>query len=420
MKKSNRRISDLFYNNRFLLVFSIIAAIAIWLVISVEFGEEIEYTCKYNVKAGASSEGLVPFGDKDFEVSVVIKGKKYIVESDETKESIDVVLNTSHAGTAGKEAVLNVEVKPKESRPLYEIVDYYPKSVNAFYDVQEERDFKIETEIVYENQVVPIGYYTSDVEFINEFTVKVIGPVSEINSIEKVVARATLEGDFRETQTFSADLVLIGKNGVKLEYCEPNIKSVQLRLPVYKVAELTPVCLFSNIPAEYIGNLPLECTVSPSHVTVGMPEGQLNGRDSFELITKIDFSQLHEGRNVIVIPASSNEVPGGLLLSTDCTEFVVTVNVAGMTEKTVSVPENISINVPENLDLDFASVDFTDVVIIGPSAELANINKDNLVFTADFSGVDNSKKGEIITVPVKLFNENCWAYGEYNASFVVN
>ena len=428
MNKSNRRISDIFYNNRFLLVFSIIAAIAIWLVVAVEFGEEIENTLKIkNVKAEPVGVDIVPFGDNNFEVSVVIKGKKYIVESSETLENLEVVLKPSQAVVAGKETVLNVEVRHKEARPLYEIVDFYPKTVSVFYDIEEYRDMEIETEIELETpRLTADGYYgdKTNVEFVNEFTVKVTGPRSEMSKLEKVVAKATLEGDFKETQIFTADLVLVSQNSVTLEYCKPNIKSVQLRLPIYKEAYLTPVVRsFMNTPADYINNLPLECTVSPRYVTVGLPEDQLEGKEDFELASKIDFLRLHEGVNTIPIPAKSSEVPGGILIDEGLTDFVVTVNVQGMSRKTVTASENITVNVPEDLNLELVGVNFDSVEVVGPSEELSHINGDNLVFTADFSSVEGSEKGKKITVPVKLFDKKCWLYresDEYTATFIVN
>ena len=44
--KKKQRLSDLFYDNRFLLVFSVLAAIAFWLVVVVEFGVEVEREIK--------------------------------------------------------------------------------------------------------------------------------------------------------------------------------------------------------------------------------------------------------------------------------------------------------------------------------------------------------------------------------------
>ena len=41
MKNKKQRFSDLFYDNRFVLVFSLIAAVVIWLVVVVEFSPEI-------------------------------------------------------------------------------------------------------------------------------------------------------------------------------------------------------------------------------------------------------------------------------------------------------------------------------------------------------------------------------------------
>lgn len=427
MKRNNRRISDLFYNNRFLLVFSIIFAVAIWLVIAVEFGEEVESTITIDAVAEERAGGLVPFGEKDFKITVVVKGKKYIVESKETKENIYAVLNTSHAGVAGKDTAVNVEVRSKELRPLYEIKDFYPKTVSVFYDYEESLDFNVEPDITYADDVrkaAAVGYKMDKVEIVSDYTVNIKGPKSEVENIEKVYAKASLKSDFRETQNFTADLVLESKNGVTLNYCEPSFKTVQFKADVYKSKDLKPEIDYSNPPADYIDNLKLfEVTVNPQRVNVGLPEDQLEGRDSFKLATKIDFSQLHEGENIIRIPASSDEVPGGILIE-NISEFVVTIKVPAMNRKEVKVPENvkdISINVPDNLDLELVEVDFRSVTVIGPPSELSTINTDTLVFTADFSGIDESQKGELVTVPVKLFDESCWAYGKeaYNATFII-
>lgn len=55
MERKNQRISDLFYNNRFLLVFSIVAAIGLWLVVAVEYGDEVTNTVTVPIKADFSN-----------------------------------------------------------------------------------------------------------------------------------------------------------------------------------------------------------------------------------------------------------------------------------------------------------------------------------------------------------------------------
>ena len=66
MINKKRKLSDLFYNNRFLLVFSVVAAIVIWIVVAVEFSPETKVTIK-NVpikvlSTGAKGSTLEPFG----------------------------------------------------------------------------------------------------------------------------------------------------------------------------------------------------------------------------------------------------------------------------------------------------------------------------------------------------------------------
>lgn len=417
MKKSNRRISDLFYNNRFLLVFSIICAVLIWLVVAVEFGEEIETSFERSVSAQPTASRLEPFGEKEFNIRVVIRGKKYIVDSKETRDNIKIVLDTSNVKNAGKESVLNVDVTSKE----VDIVDWYPKTVSVFYDTKADKDLQIEKEEYLLSELSEIGYKALEPELVNEYSVNITGPASEIREITRVVAKASPKGDLRETQTITADLVFMRADGGEIVYSEPNIKSVQLRFPIYKIEDLMPVCSFSNPPAAYIDNPPFEYAVSPKRVTVGVSEEQFDGGDTFELSEKIDYSNLHEGVNTLKLPADSSEVYYWDEKTFGESEkvFNVTVNVLGMSRKTVAVPENINVNIPDNLSLELSGVGFNEIVIIGPSEELSALNSDNLVFTADFSGIDASKKGKTVTVPLKLFNEECWVYGTYNATFVV-
>ena len=44
MKKKKQRISDLFYDNRFLFVFSVVLAVVFWLIVVISLGVEVENT----------------------------------------------------------------------------------------------------------------------------------------------------------------------------------------------------------------------------------------------------------------------------------------------------------------------------------------------------------------------------------------
>ena len=126
--KKKQRISDLFYNNRFLLIFSIVVAVVFWLVVVVELGVEVENTVR-NVPVQVDyanveeNLGLKPFGETSFTVDVTVMGKKYIVESGDMLDDLVVKANTSYVNSAGT-STLKLEISSKSTNPAYRIIRY--------------------------------------------------------------------------------------------------------------------------------------------------------------------------------------------------------------------------------------------------------------------------------------------------------
>lgn len=418
MKKSNRRISDLFYNNRFLLVFSIVVAVGIWLVAAVEFGDDIEHTVKVKVDVDKNIGGLSAYGiNEGITVDVKIRGKKYIVESDETAASVVVTANTSQVNSVGTKS-LALEVSSTETRPLYEIVEISRDTIDVFFDYPREKEFKIETDISFEKSPVPDGYIMTDFVLSNAYTVKVSGPETQVNKIEKMVATATLEGGLRQSETFHAELNPVTKDGSTPSHISMSINGVQVTAPVYKKAYLPVTCDFSSVPMEYLDSMPFEVSVSPSAINVGIPDSQ-DGKESVELATKIDFSKLQAGKNIFTISATDNEITGGVLLDS-IDSFVVTVDVKDMSTKTLKAPTEITAsNVPDNLNVSLRQINFSEITLIGSQAELDAIETENLIFTADFSEIDENAS-DVVTVPVRIYDDSCWAFGEYTATFTIS
>ena len=104
--KNSRKLSDLFYNNRFLLIFSVVAAVIIWVVVAVEFSPETTITVR-NVPIRISSTGLIDskkleaFGAENLTVDVTVVGKRYIVEDDSIINDLDAVANTASVTKSG-------------------------------------------------------------------------------------------------------------------------------------------------------------------------------------------------------------------------------------------------------------------------------------------------------------------------------
>lgn len=421
--KKKQRISDLFYDNRFLMVFSVIVAVAFWLVVVVEFGVEVEKEIKgvsvtVDYDRIENDLGLQPFGQKNFTVDVTVSGKKYIVDADDIADEIIVKANTSYVNTAGNNT-LKLSVTSDNS--LYEIVGVSPDDeITVYFDYPGEKEVVVEPEIVFDGDPVADGFYMGEYIFPESNTVRVTGPESEINKISKVVARANVDGKLRESKTVEAELVAISENGDTIPYVTFNRQSnvTQLTLPVYKLATLPVSCSFVNRPSNYVdnNNLPFVYTVSPSLVEAGVPAKKLETTGTLEIIS-IDFSQLKEGVNTFKINAS--DITNAVVVD-GTEEFTVTVTVTGMTSKTVKANHEISyINVPEGVDYELVKLDFTELKFVGPAGSLENLNAENIVLNVDLSDVSADVTGNV-TVPVTVSDDDCWVYGEYTATVLIS
>ncbi len=427
MERKKQRISDLFYDNRFLMVFSVLFALIAWLIVATEFAEtqntisnvpvQINYT---NVNNNLG--GLQPFLDKEYTVDVTISGKRYIVESDEIKDDILVVADTSLVNSVG-DFSLTLSVTSKSVRPEYEFVSISPQITEKItFDYLKEEEFKIEPELTFTNDAVREGYHLGEITVSDVSTVKVSGPETAVKNVVGVVARAEHNGDLRQSTSVDATLVPIDKNGAAVQGVSFNRTSakVSIKVPVYSIQTLPVTCSFSNIPSEYIGNIPFEYSVSPSSARFGIFDGDVQ-KDSIELATKIDFNKLNIGENIFTVNVSANEFTGGILLDETVTEFIITVNVPDVSSKSFhALPDNIKLeNLPNGVSAEFSEFQFAELTVIGPQENLSQLNEDNLVLIADFSGYDESET-QTLVVPVRVSDGYCWSFGEYYAIYNIS
>ena len=425
MERKKQRISDLFYDNRFLLVFSVLFALIAWLIVATEFSETQNTISNVPVQINYSNVnnlgGLQPFLDKEYTVDVTISGKRYIVESDDIKDDILVVADTSLVNSAGK-FPLTLTVTSKSVRPEYEFVSVSPQVTDEItFDYLREAEYKIKPEVSFLGEKLRDGYHMGSVTVSDVSTVKVSGPESAVKRVVEVVARAEHEGDLHQSTSVEATLFAVDKNGVTVQGVSINRTSgkVNIKIPVYTEQVLPVVCSFSNNPSEYIGNIPFEYTVSPSTAKFGIFDED-DKKESIELASKIDFTKLNIGENIFKISVNANEFPGGILLDESITEFVVTVNVSDVSSKKIKVlPENIKKeNLPNGVSVEFSELQFAELTVIGPTDKLSQLNEQNVVFIADFAGQDEFDSNSV-AVPLRVSDGYCWSFGEYYVSYNV-
>lgn len=414
--KMNKKITFrwLLYNDKVLAVISVLLAAIIWLVVAVEYSPEVTVQLKsipVTIDESVSQAlKMKPYGTDGIVVDVEISGRKIDVNADDNREKFTIIAKPGYIGSAGQ-TELTLEPRLKDGAE-FTVTSITPNIITAYFDTEKETEFAVEPLIESSGSMVADGYYADDFIIADTATIKLTGPETEINRIEKVVARGSIKGNLTQSVTIDAQIEAVTSDGKELQYVSFNRNNMetQITIPVYKKVRLDTAVSFLNKPSGYMNGLPFDIKISPGNALFGVPEAKLEGIESFE-IASIDFSKLNVGENKFTVSAS--DINGGIVL--DGTEkFEVTVDVREMSELTLTDIKNFSkANEPKDVKTEIVSPEFDKIVIIGPDESVSGMTADSVELIADLSGIEGNFDGTV-SVPVKINSPDCWLYGEYN------
>ncbi len=410
--KSKLKLNDLFNNDKFLLVFSLLAALVIWLLVVINVSpattrviKDVKVTIDTTVP---SQFGLEVFGETEFTVDVTVKGKKYQISSAAlSAEDIVVVAQTNSVDSAGNRT-LQLKAEPPEGVD-YTITSISTKTVDVYFDTEKTVQMVIEPQIVTDGfPVVDEGFTSGNIN-LSETSVTVTGPSTEINRIEKVVAKLVLEESLSSNKSADAEIILLNdKNRSDFKYVTMNIDKVVLTIPVLQVKELETIVAFKNAPDNFIVT-PLKYTISPSKDLFNISVDDYDKTVDFTVGT-IDFKTLSPSNHVFTFLAEDVSIAEG----SNTEEFTVNVDMSGISQEYITMPaEKITVNNPDEKAYKISGLN-KSVVVIGSEKELEAITDDNIKVEIDLSETDISQ-GQTVTVPavVSVDNAGCWIYGTY-------
>lgn len=426
MTKKKLNLKNLIYDNRFVLVLSVVAAIIIWMVVAIQASPEDDRVIKdvpvkIEISNTVSNLGLQMFGNTEFTVDVKVHGKRYeVAESVLTKDDITVVAKTNYVDSTGSQT-LKLEVSPTDpEKANYEILSMSQDTVNVYFDYYKEGEYTLSPDIIYDydgSSYVADGF-TDDTPVLSANTVKLSGPATEMNKIQKVVARVTLKKPLSATATLETEILPLSEYGGKLQYITVNdgIADITMTLFVYQQAELPTTVTFKNAPASYVSSPP-EFKCSPAKVKVLMDAATLSSLNELS-VADIDFYQLKAGENKITVDLTKltgvKKVIGGDNMLT------VTINMKGVTDKTSVVEAaNISfINVPDGYKAVVTQSEIKSVEVVGPKSSLDKITAEQLFAEVDLSNVDPSAThGTALARAYVKGSMNCWVHNRYKVSY---
>lgn len=418
-KKKKFSIRKLVYNDRYLIVCSIIAAIVIWVLTSMNLSPETtkHITVPVSVDfSGTLAEqlGINYYGDDILTVDVAVSCKKYLAK-DITENDFTATLQTNTITTTGYNSVpiiLNVADDAE-----FTVESYYPTSAQGFYDYDEEVTMNVSLNFV--NTKFAADGYVAGETTLNQTSVILKGAKTYVSSVKRVVADIVLENELTESQVVTLTPVALNEGGNKVDNVDILLPdgetSLTANVPILKVQNLKPAVAFVAGPSNAESFLDVKYSVNS--VEVGAAESaQLT---SLNLGT-ISFADLNLGVNTFDFDATQ---VNGVTVLDGTKDITVTVTVPeNYVTKKIPISRNDLSPELEGYDISVRSISSDSITIVGEEIVLSTLDKSSLSFAlipVDGDDViDENTERCRLSVTVSG-NGRCWVLGVYSVNVKV-
>lgn len=409
------KIGNLFYNNKFIAVFSLISSFLLWVFVSSSSSESVSATIydipvEISLPQGAVQDGLRIFGGKDITAKVDVTGSRIVV-GQLTKNDIQVTASQS-AKTIMSPGNYALELSAKKVGMLndYTIVPpVKPSVITVMVDRYREAEFKVEADIDFTSKD---GYFVGSAALSNS-EVKISGPETEISKIKKVVVKGSVEGEVSETVNLKLPVTMydIYDQPMNSETIEINYPEVEVSIPVLMKKEVGIKPKFSNIPEGI--NLSRDYSkivkITPPTLEIAGPKEVVSTLQNIEL-PEIDFTKVTIQKHLFNLSVS---LPQGCKSLNNNYDVQVDVDMSRFKEKTLSVNHFSFKNVPAGKTAKVYNKSI-NVNFVGPVRSINLLKSADVTAYIDLQGKEDSVNS--MEVPVKLISENfkdIWCSGEY-------
>lgn len=417
-KKSGFSFRKLIYNDKYLIIMSVILSIVVWIVTSINLSPETTKTITVPVTVdfsgtAADQLGLKCFGDENFDVDVTVSCKKYLA-MDITADNINVTLDTNAVTTSGYTDVpLKVDT---DNNSDFKVTSYYPTVYRAYFDIEDKKTMDIE--VKYSNEDFIADGYMMGEPLLSENTVTVIGPRSYVSQVESVISNVNIDKKLNATTSMDLSLTAVDSYGSRVSYVtlDTGSESLTLTIPVLKEMTLDVTSSFTGKPGK-IDISEFDVTYSLDKVSAGVLEdANIKAAD----IGTIDFSQLNTGENEFSFNVDNLN---GIVILNNVDSIKVNVTVPDKYKSsTVDISTgNVSVvNVPNGYKATVTSVSSQNVTVIGEESNIENITSSNVKLVVDLSKInDDEIKTGLSTFDATTAvenSDNCWVYGKYKVT----
>lgn len=420
MKFRRFSIGRLFYNDKFILTFSVFASIILWVVMASTNTQERPHDItnvpiSINLSDAAQKDGLKVFSPLNATATVSIKGNSIIVNQVKASD-LQVVANLASTITIPGNYTFDLSVLKKGTLTDFE-TSVSPSQMIISVDRYKEKTFTLDNGIKYKaNYKSDSSYFVNTPTFSSD-TVTVTGPEKEISQVNRVSVQYEISDTLRETKSFTTELVMFDANGNKIESDKLKMSSdkVDVIIPVLARRILPLNVSFTNKPVGLVLSQS-QITVNPQTIEVAGPEDVLANLTEISL-APLDFSNISPTKNMfdmsVTLPITCKNLSSIPLAK-------VTLDLSSLSTRKMVVSHFIVKNLASDKTADVYTKSLT-VTVVGPESEISKLTENSLVAQVDVSGKENFTGHTEMPVTISISSStNSWVYGSYMANISVN
>ncbi len=415
-KKKSFSLKTIIYNDKWLMVFSLLLAVVVWTATSINIGTDETKTVKMTAPINLGDEvseqlGMQYFSLKDsVDISVSIKGPKYVI-GQVTKDDLNVKFDTSGVTRTGEQTIPILVTNGSKTLD-FTVESVYPSSIDGYFDINTSKTFNVD--VNYDDSVVADGYFFGK-PVLSDERVTVSGPKTYIDKIDSVYVKGDLASNknIKETVNFKGEIQIKG-DGVEDKYLkispyddsESKIDYISVTIPVLRTVDLPVKINVEDIPN---GISPSDYSISYSKTSI--KAGVLDSANVNEaVIGTVSFSQLKNGVNTFEFTTDNLE---GATALDETQKITVTVTISS-DYVVQSIPLYTSsvnlVGAKEGTSPSITEVNSGLITVIAPKGTV--INRSDLVLNCDVSDSDN----ETVAINATVNNDRAWVYGTYTAT----
>lgn len=430
--------NKLLRNDKLMLIFSVVFAIIIWALViyGPSVTEEKTITVPITVRLNTSAEMGANMPGQHFQVlsktedtvEVVVKGNRSVLSKLKAEDIVvSADLSSLLLAVDDYPVTLSASKNPASDINDYTIEDMKIRQIKVSCDYIGETSFVVEKDIsaveVTDSTKYQLGKPTLDTQLLSEEKITISGPKKVRDRIKKVVAKVDATEKISIPTVFDAKLVAYDADDrqVDLSQCtfvelsdqaDPSIARVTV--PVNYFATATLSVAPQNLPASLVGQYGFIQLAPEKLDLLGQEDEVLKLVEELKKLP-LNFDNVSLKSKRVSIPLS---IPSHVTISENITSVTATVNMDGLSTKTLSVPlvredekslaANVTIqNIPKNATADL-STKALSVTVVGEKADVDALKASELKVV-----IDASAQSARITLPS---HRTAWVYyGEDSA-----